>query len=89
MFSKASFPDTSKGVILWKWVNSLPNDKTLDLTKVNAFADDKFNMARMTVSLFDEYKTLWEKEKKCWLTAFSPFPTGPRSGGSVVSVSGS
>ena len=26
-------------------VNSLPNDKILDLTKLKAFADDKFNVA--------------------------------------------
>ena len=26
-FQKASFPGASKGVIVWEWVNSLPNDK--------------------------------------------------------------
>ena len=25
-FEKASFPDTSKVVIVWEWVNILPND---------------------------------------------------------------
>ena len=25
-FQKASFPDTSKGVIVWEWFNSLPHN---------------------------------------------------------------
>ena len=28
-----------------KWVNSSPNNKFLDLSKLKAFADDKFNVA--------------------------------------------
>ena len=26
-FQKASFPEASKGVIMWEWVNPLPNNK--------------------------------------------------------------
>ena len=26
-FQKACFPETSKGVIVWEWVNPFPNDK--------------------------------------------------------------
>ena len=33
-FQKACFPGLSKGVILWEWVNSLPNDKILDSSKL-------------------------------------------------------
>ena len=29
-FENTSFPDASKGVIVWEWVNSLPNEKLLD-----------------------------------------------------------
>ena len=43
-FQKACFPEASKGVIVWEWVNSLPNDKLLDWSKLKAFADDKINV---------------------------------------------
>ena len=44
-FKKACFPEVSKGVIVWEWVNSLPN-KLLDLPKLKAFADDKMNVTQ-------------------------------------------
>ena len=34
-------------------VNSLPNDKILDVTKLKAIADDKSNVTKMMISLFD------------------------------------
>ena len=44
-FPKACFPEVSKGVIVWEWVNcnytdSLPNNTILDWSKLKAFADD-------------------------------------------------
>ena len=33
--------------------NSLPNDKILDMTKLKASADDKFNIVKITISLFN------------------------------------
>ena len=42
-FQKACFPGASKGVIVWEWVNSLPNNKILDSSKLKAFADEKLN----------------------------------------------
>ena len=35
-FQNACFPWASKGVLVWEWVNSLPNDKILDVTKFKA-----------------------------------------------------
>ena len=52
-FQKVCFPGVSKGVIVWEWVNSLPNDKIVDVTKLKAFADDKLNVAKMMISLSD------------------------------------
>ena len=43
-FQKACFPGASKGVIMWEWVNSLPNDKILDRSKLIAFADHKIKV---------------------------------------------
>ena len=34
-------------------INSLPNSKILDMTKLKAFADDKLNIAKMTIYVFD------------------------------------
>ena len=42
-FQKACFPEASKGVIVWEWVNPLPNDKFLTGLNWKAFADDKLH----------------------------------------------
>ena len=44
--------------------NPFPNDKILDVTKLKASADDKFNILKLT---------LWEREKML-VTIISPFP---------------
>ena len=36
----------------WR-VNPLPNDKILDVTELEAFADDILTIAKMMISLFD------------------------------------
>ena len=53
----------------------LPDDKFFDMTKLKALADDKLNVAKMTISLFDSVENTVGKRRKCWLPAFSPFPT--------------
>ena len=56
-------------------VNSLPNDKILDVTKLKAFSDDNLNIAKMTIFLIDRVKKKTTgKRTNCWLPAFSPFP---------------
>ena len=45
-FQKACFPGASKGVIVCEWVNSLPNDKILDFSKLKALADDKSSVTQ-------------------------------------------
>ena len=39
-FQKACFPGASKGVIVWEWVNQLPDDKNLDWSKLKQIAHD-------------------------------------------------
>ena len=47
--------------------NSLPNDKILEVTKLKAFADDKLNVAKMTISLFDRVEnTVGKGENACY-----------------------
>ena len=43
--------------------NPLPDDKISDWFKLKAFADDKLNVTKMIISVFDRVETLWEKEK--------------------------
>ena len=57
-----------------KGFNPFPHYKVLDQTKLKAFADDKLNVTKMIISVFDRVKTLWEKEKLL-VQAISPFPT--------------
>ena len=44
------------------------------MTKLKAFADDKLDVAKMTISVFDQVENTGGKEEKCWSPAFSPFP---------------
>ena len=39
-FQKACFPGASKGVVVWEWVNPLPDDKILVWSKLKQIADD-------------------------------------------------
>ena len=39
--------------IIKESIKPLPNDKFLDVTKLKAFADDKLNVDKMTISLYD------------------------------------
>ena len=48
-----------------KAFNTLQNDKILDMKKFKAFADDKLDVARMTISFYHRVKnTLGKGEKE-------------------------
>ena len=55
-------------------LNSLPNNKILDLTKLEAFAADKLNVAKMTISLFDRVENTGGKRENAGYQHFLPFP---------------
>ena len=57
------------------YCNLLPNDKILDWTKLKAFGDIELIFHKMIISAFDRVKKHCGKRRKCWLPAFSPFPT--------------
>ena len=73
-FQKVCFPGASKGVIVWEWVNTLPNDKIWDMTKLKAFAGDKFKAARMRFSLFDRVENSVGKGEDTGYQHFLLFP---------------
>ena len=39
-------------------VNSLPNDKILDMTKLKVFTDDKINVAQIMISVSDRVENI-------------------------------
>ena len=53
---------------------SLPNDKILDETKWKAFADDKINVAQVTVSVFDRIENSVGKGENVGYQYFLHFP---------------
>ena len=40
-------------------LNSLPNDKILDVMKLKAFADDKIDVAQMMISVLDRLQNIF------------------------------
>ena len=47
--------------IINSWLNSLPTDKTLDLSKFKEFAGDKLNMIQKLKFLLDRLESIVEK----------------------------
>ena len=43
----------SRNEVPFQHLNALPNNKFVDMTKLKAFADNKLNVAKMTMSLCD------------------------------------
>ena len=50
-------------------------DNILDWFKLKAFADDKLHMNQILHFVFVRVENIAGKRRKCWLPAFSPFPT--------------
>ena len=53
----------------------LPDDKISSLSKLKALADDDFSVAQMVRCFCYRVENIVGKRRKCWLPAFSPFPT--------------
>ena len=62
-FSPQSFQKASFSGLLMSGlcVNSLPNDKILDMTKVKAFADNEINEVQVMISVFDRVENIVEQ----------------------------
>ena len=73
-FQKACFPGASKGVIVLEWVNPLPNGKIFALTKMKAFADNKINVAKILISVFDRAENIVRKGENAGYQHFLLFP---------------
>ena len=55
-------------------LNSLPNDKKLNLTKLKAFADDKSHVTEMMISVFGRIENIVEKGENAGYQHFLLFP---------------
>ena len=53
------------------FINSLPNNKILALTKLKAFADDKLNVTKMIISVFDRVENIVGKGEIACTSNFS------------------
>ena len=58
----------------FNWLQLLPNDKILHVTKMKAFADDKINVSKMAISLFDKVENTVGKEENAGYQHFLLFP---------------
>ena len=74
VFKKAPFSGLLKVVIVWERVNYLPNDKILDFTKLKAFADNKLNVAKIIICLFDKVENIVGKGENAGYQQFLLFP---------------
>ena len=86
-FQKACFPGASKGVIVWEWVNSLPNNKISAWSKLKAFADDKIVVVKKVISLLDRVENTVGKAENAGYQHFLLFPQdfpNPSSLGSLT-----
>ena len=70
-FQKASFPGASKGVNVWEWVYSLPNDKILDQSNLKDFEDNKISMAYVTTFVVERVENIEGKGKMLVTSIFS------------------
>ena len=56
-------------------VTSLPNDKILDLVQIQRISRQQNKCNLKTEIIFGMVRKHSGKRRKCWLPAFSPFPT--------------
>ena len=53
------------------YFNPFPHDKILDQTKLKAFADDKLNVTKMIISVFDRVENIAGKGEIACISNFS------------------
>ena len=55
-------------------INSLPNDKILDWSKLKALADDKIKLAKIMIFVFDNIENMVGKGENAGYQHFLLFP---------------
>ena len=72
--SSFNFMSKSTRLLALPWLIPLPNDKILKVNKLKTFADDKFNLAKMTISVFDRVENTVGKGEIAGYQHFLLFP---------------
>ena len=54
--------------------NPLPNEKILDMSRLKAFTDDKMNIAKMMIYVFDKVENIVGKGENAGYQHFLLFP---------------
>ena len=57
------------------WIQPFQNNRIWEVTELKAFADDKFDIAKLMISHLDGGRKHCGKRRKCCLPASCPFPT--------------
>ena len=55
-------------------INTVPKYKILDWSELKRLADKKINVTKKLKSVLERFEKHCGKRRKCWLSAFSPFP---------------
>ena len=63
-----------KNVMKHDWLNSLPNDKILDWSKLKAFADDKINLNKKSKLVLGRVENIVGKGENAGYQHFLLFP---------------
>ena len=71
---KYLFLDSSCFVLCQRF-NSLPKLQTFRLIQIESIRDNKIKVLKMMIFVFDRVENIGAKRRKCWLPAFSPFPS--------------
>ena len=58
---------------IWR-LNKFPHEKKMDQTRLKASADDKLNVTKMMISVFDRVKKHCGKRRNCLYKQFLLFP---------------
>ena len=53
------------------WINSLPNDKILEVAKLEAFTDNKINLTQVMIYVYDRVENNVGKGENAGFQAFS------------------
>ena len=73
-FQKTTYPDPSKGVIVWEWVNPSLDDKISNWSKLKVFANDNLIVVKMIIYVLDREKTIVGKRNNAGYQHIPLFP---------------
>ena len=74
LFKRLVLQTRKKSELVWERVNSLPNNKILNLSKLKAFADNKINVTEKLKLLLEMVENIMKKGENAGYQHFLLFP---------------